>query len=63
VVVAAAVLAGSCGDDGTATGAAPRDAFDSAGVLTGSVPALGGGTVDLGEFAGADLVVWFWAPW
>lgn len=33
------------------------------GIFTGEAPAIGGGTVDLGEFADQDLVVWFWSPW
>lgn len=27
------------------------------------VPALSGGTIRGADFAGKDLVVWFWAPW
>ncbi len=26
-------------------------------------PALSGGTIRGADFAGKDLVVWFWAPW
>ena len=26
-------------------------------------PALGGGTIDGADYAGNDLVMWFWAPW
>jgi hypothetical protein len=64
VAVVVTVLTVGCGDDGSsASGAAPPVAFDSAAVLAGAVPTVGGGTVDLGDFAGADLVVWFWAPW
>lgn len=28
-----------------------------------TVPRLGGGTVRGADFAGHDLVMWFWAPW
>jgi len=28
-----------------------------------SAPALGGGTIDGADYAGSDLVIWFWAPW
>ena len=28
-----------------------------------SAPALGGGTLEGADFAGHDLVMWFWAPW
>ena len=28
-----------------------------------TAPALGGGTIDGVDYAGSDLVIWFWAPW
>lgn len=28
-----------------------------------SAPALGGGEIDGADYAGSDLVIWFWAPW
>ncbi|HEX6262022.1 MAG TPA: hypothetical protein VF097_04160 [Actinomycetota bacterium] len=28
-----------------------------------TAPALGGGAIDGAEYAGSDLVIWFWAPW
>lgn len=28
-----------------------------------TAPALGGGTIDGADYAGSDLVIWFWAPW
>lgn len=28
-----------------------------------TAPALGGGTIRGADFAGKDLVMWFWAPW
>lgn len=28
-----------------------------------TAPALGGGTIDGADYAGRDLVIWFWAPW
>ncbi|HEX6208154.1 MAG TPA: hypothetical protein VF058_07340 [Actinomycetota bacterium] len=33
------------------------------GELRFTAPALGGGTIDGAEYAGSDLVIWFWAPW
>jgi hypothetical protein len=46
------------GDQGTTEDAspAPRE-------LRFTAPALGGGQVRGREFAGRDLVIWFWAPW
>jgi hypothetical protein len=32
-------------------------------ILDFSAPALGGGTVEGADYAGADLAIWFWAPW
>lgn len=32
-------------------------------VLRFTAPALGGGTIRGADFAGEDLVMWFWAPW
>ncbi|MGH2634535.1 MAG: hypothetical protein ACRDHU_00040 [Actinomycetota bacterium] len=32
-------------------------------VLDFSSPKLGGGTVRGADYAGADLAIWFWAPW
>ena len=29
----------------------------------GSFPTLEGGSVDLADFEGQDVVLWFWAPW
>ena len=55
------MLAGGCGGDDT-TQTVALDA-DAGAALAGTAPAVGGGTVDLGAFAGEDLVVWFWAPW
>lgn len=28
-----------------------------------SAPLVGGGEIELGEFAGRPVLLWFWAPW
>lgn len=46
------------------TGAPPADADVRVPMeLRFTAPALGGGTIDGADYAGSDLVVWFWAPW
>jgi hypothetical protein len=50
-------LAGSCGGGGPDTIALDGDP------LRGTVETVDGGQLELDEFADADLVVWFWAPW
>jgi hypothetical protein len=38
-----------------ATGAVPQS-------LALSVPRVGGGTIDLADYAGKPVLLWFWAP-
>ncbi len=48
----------ACGsDDGAAEGAA------STADLAFEAQTVTGETVDVGDYAGTDLVLWFWAPW
>lgn len=79
LVVASALVVAACGDSsstGSSDGPAqaweaetePDGARSGAGsgdgqLLALSAPTISGGTVDLGERAGSDLVLWFWAPW
>ena len=78
IVVASGLALAACGggsssEDGTAstaatTGATGTSAGDSGGeaateLLSFQAQAVDGSTVDLGDFAGSDLVIWFWAPW
>lgn len=67
LVLAAAFAVAACGsgestgsENGTASGATGSDA---ASVLELSAPTVDGRTVDLADYADADLVIWFWAPW
>ncbi|MEL6985333.1 MAG: hypothetical protein AAFO29_23070, partial [Actinomycetota bacterium] len=57
-------------DDTPATGedtddaAAPaEETSDTGSTFQGVFPTLDGGSVDLAEFDGQDVVLWFWAPW
>ncbi len=60
VVTAGLVLAACGGDnDGSATQTDPRDAS----LLDFEAAAVDEQVVDVGEYAGTDLVIWFWAPW
>lgn len=34
-----------------------------ASALDGEFATLGGGSIDLAELQGEDVVLWFWAPW
>jgi hypothetical protein len=60
VVLAVLAVLGGCGGGGGARTEAVALDEDP---LSGVVPTVDGGTVDLATFAGEDLVVWFWAPW
>ena len=61
VAVGALLLAG-CGDDGGGPSVEAASDVDP-GALTGTAATVDGGTVELGDYADRDLVVWFWAPW
>lgn len=68
LVVLLVVLAAACGaDEGgvTAGPAATQAAADPAvpDVLAFSATTVDGGAVQGADYAGQDLLVWFWAPW
>lgn len=46
---------------GSLTADAPVDGVPTA--LQFSAPLVGGGEIELGEFAGRPVLLWFWAPW
>ena len=46
--------------DGVDADAGPR--LDPS-VLAGQATTVAGEAFDLGELAGQDLIIWFWAPW
>lgn len=51
--------AASASDSGTAD--APSDGVPAA--LQFTAPLVGGGEIELGEYAGRPVLLWFWAPW
>jgi hypothetical protein len=48
---------------GTATGAGTTSQSAAAEVLAFQATTVGGTAFDGGEYAGKDLMLWFWAPW
>lgn len=58
-----ALTAAACGSDSASAPAATSAADAGAGVLALQAPAADGSVIDLADYAGQDLVLWFWAPW
>lgn len=66
-VVAAGLALAACGSDDSAE-SAPLTAGAAADVLAAdtfeaTAQTIQGETFDLGQLAGTDLILWFWAPW
>ena len=69
--MALALGAAACGSSSSDDVSAPADAPASAdagaetasSVLDISAPAADGTTINLSDYAGQDLMLWFWAPW
>ncbi len=57
---ASAAPAATTADAGDATGDAPAV---QASLLEGSFTTTAGETIDLAQFQGQDVVLWYWAPW
>ena len=51
--------AGGAGDSGDSGDATPAEAS----LLDFEAVAVDESVVDVGQYAGTDLVIWFWAPW
>lgn len=60
LIVAVAIAAAACG---SSSSQGPSAAAGDAEPFDGEFATLGGGTVDLADFEGQDVVLWFWAPW
>lgn len=60
LLAAALVLAACGGGDGNGDSAAPVPEGD---LLSFEAETIGGDSVDVDDYAGSDLVIWFWAPW
>jgi len=65
-----ALGAAACGSSDGETSASPAAADDSAAdagsdgsLLDISAPGADGSTINLSDYAGQDLMLWFWAPW
>lgn len=70
LLMALALGAAACGssDGDTAAAAAPvaeseTPAAQEPSILELSAPAADGSTINLSDYAGQDLMLWFWAPW
>lgn len=59
IAAALALASSACGNDdaGGDVAATPAD------LLSFQAQTVAGGSVDVGDYAGSDLVLWFWAPW
>ncbi len=54
---------GAADDGGSDESAAPSGPVIDPAIFSGQAMTISGETFELGELAGKDLVVWFWAPW
>jgi len=73
IVLAALVLLAACGGaatisptDGTASATAAAEVPSEEApphILSGTFETVAGPEIDLAEFQGKDVVLWFWAPW
>jgi hypothetical protein len=64
VIASALAVLAACGSDssGTTDAGSTTAAQGSTGVLELTAPLVGGGELDLGQYAGAPVALWFWAP-
>ncbi len=65
----AALVGAACGTGGTvaedaAVEPSAAETTESVGqALSGEFETISGATIDLADFDGRDVVLWFWAPW
>ncbi|MGI9598172.1 MAG: hypothetical protein ACR2QK_18560 [Acidimicrobiales bacterium] len=52
------LVAAACGSSNTELAAGQAES-----ALNGQYATLGGGSIDLADLQGQDVVLWFWAPW
>lgn len=60
------IVAVACSSDEGAVGvvaAPPAPSAETSATLQVSAPGADGTTIDLADYAGQDLMLWFWAPW
>ena len=63
LLVAFALVASSCGGSGEESAVGTSESNPDLPSFYFTAPAVGGGQIDLGDLAGQDIVLWFWAPW
>lgn len=69
IALGAASVATACGTEAEPTAGVANDQSttenpdDGAWPHDFTAPLVDGGTIDAGDYAGQDLVLWFWAPW
>lgn len=63
IVVASGLALAACGGSSSSEDGTASTTEASADLLSFQADTVDGSTVDLGDFAGSDLVIWFWAPW
>ncbi len=56
-----AMAAAACGS--SATGSSSAAGSETVEVFDGEFATLDGASVNLADFQGQDVVLWFWAPW
>ena len=61
LLIALALLLGACGASGE--DAKSQSSTDEATPISFTSPAVGGGEIKAADYAGRDLVLWFWSPW
>lgn len=65
-IVAAALALTACGGGETGGGGSATGgggAVPEGELLSFEAETIEGETVDVADFVGSDLVIWFWAPW
>ena len=66
MVAVAALAVAACGTNTSsdeASGVGGATETTGAALLDFEAQAVGGGDVHGADYAGRDLIVWFWAPW
>ncbi len=64
IIFVAALLAVSCSSSSDSSAPSTSDTdTDTEWPYQFVIDAVDGSTIDTGDYAGQDLVLWFWAPW
>ena len=57
LLVAAALVVAACG------GSSDPSGTPSAAAIDFTAETVGGGSIEMADFAGEPLALWFWSPW